>query len=64
MVRFCLNERGRQEGGLVPRASFLDGQVDHGSITVTKDMGRRIRYKGRAMRPILDQLGLSHVEDI
>lgn len=39
-------------GGLVPRTSFLDGQVDHGSITVTKDMGRRIRCKGRVMRPI------------
>lgn len=31
----------RQEGGLVPETSFLDGQVDHGSITVTKGHGKK-----------------------
>lgn len=49
-------KKGRQEGGFVPRASFLDSQVDPGSITAIKDMGRRIRCRGKVMRSILDRL--------
>lgn len=55
---------GRQEGGLVPGALFSDGQVDHGSITVAKDAGRRLSCRGKMMRSVLDLLGLSPMENI
>jgi len=50
---------GREEGRLITKALFLDGQVDHGFFTVAKDTGRRVSCRSRMIRSIMGPLGLS-----